>query len=180
MTKEDGLGLGQVFGERRREEEGDAVFEKRASVLPLHPLSPPPRRKGRGGGVVMFEPQVQQSQSQQQQFSQAPMAYQPQQPHSSQPQQQQQQFATRPPPSAFDSHRFVQNRRSIVKRPSFLDIEDEMDAEGEGDVNGGEGAEMKRERERCVSPLMDNFLEMGRGKDSFDTLRSYDEEVRVY
>ena len=70
----------------------------------------------------------------------------------------------RPPPSAFDPQKFT-NRRSIVKRPSFLDIDDE---------------EVDQEVETSLSPMESSFLDLDRGKDSFDTLRSFDDELRVY
>ncbi|KAH9950878.1 hypothetical protein B0H21DRAFT_720241 [Amylocystis lapponica] len=69
------------------------------------------------------------------------------------------------PPSSFDTK--VTKRRSIMKKPSFLDIEDELEATTENllDVDVDPPA----------SPVVDgSFLDMDRGKDSFDTLRSSD------
>lgn len=114
-----------------QERDEDIVF-KRTSILPIHPLSPPPRRKS-AKATVTFDPPAD-------------------------------RHSPRPPPSAFDPQKFV-NRRSIVKRPSFLEIDDE----GEGDLEMME-----------TSPLESSFLDLDRGKDSFDTLRSFDEDLRVY
>ncbi|KAI0785010.1 hypothetical protein C8Q75DRAFT_809554 [Abortiporus biennis] len=76
---------------------------------------------------------------------------------------------THHPPSSF-SQRML-NRRSVARRPSFLEIDDdgEADVEVEGEVEDVESTEMES-----------SFLDLDRGKDSFDTLRSFDDEVRVY
>lgn len=118
--------------ERETFERDEEIGFKRASILPIHPLSPPPRRKS-AKPTVAFEPQDRHVQQ-------------------------------RPPPSAFDPQKFT-NRRSIVKRPSFLDIDDE---------------EVDQEVETSLSPMESSFLDLDRGKDSFDTLRSFDDELRVY
>jgi len=54
-----------------------------------------------------------------------------------------------------------------MKKPSFLDIEDEADTTVENLLDV--------EVDPPVSPVMDSsFLDMDRGKESFDTLRSSD------
>jgi len=54
-----------------------------------------------------------------------------------------------------------------MKKPSFLDIEDEADATAENLLDV--------EVDPPVSPVLESsFLDMDRGKESFDTLRSAD------
>lgn len=103
--------------------------DKRSSVVPLHPLSPPPRKnRSQPGG---YDSTGQASH----------------------------------PPSAFEQK--VAQRRSIMKKPSFLDIDDEAD----------QTTESLSEAEEHVSPssppMESSFLDM-EGKDSFDTVRSSD------
>ncbi|KAI0652006.1 hypothetical protein C8Q79DRAFT_72030 [Trametes meyenii] len=85
--------------------------------------------------------------------------------------------ATSRPPSAFDRQKALQ-RRSLMKKPSFLDIDDELDASAEND--GGGAAEDVASPSSPTSPLMESsFLDMDR-KDSFDTVRSRDSAYYVY
>ena len=59
-----------------------------------------------------------------------------------------------------------------MKKPSFLDIEDEADAASE--------SLMDVKLDALDSPTMDSsFLDMERGKDSFDTVRSSDSLLYV-
>ncbi|KAI0654265.1 hypothetical protein C8Q70DRAFT_1058667 [Cubamyces menziesii] len=92
------------------------------------------------------------------------------------------------PPSAFDRQKVLQ-RRSLMKKPSFLDIEDEFDGSAEND-DGLDGDDDDRDRigraleddaeAPPLSPSMDSsFLDMDR-KDSFDTVRSSDSAYYVY
>ncbi|KZT30853.1 hypothetical protein NEOLEDRAFT_1166195 [Neolentinus lepideus HHB14362 ss-1] len=60
-----------------------------------------------------------------------------------------------PPPASATSP-----RRTIIRKPSFLDIEDE--------------AEPPPDAKPAAKPFDENFLDLGRGKDSFDTVRSVD------
>lgn len=65
------------------------------------------------------------------------------------------------PPSSARNDKVGSQRRSIMRKPSFLDIEDE--------------AESSSEAQATAKPFEDaNFLDLGRGKDSFDTVRSVD------
>ena len=76
-----------------------------------------------------------------------------------------------------------------MKKPSFLDIEDEFDGSAEND-DGLDGDDDDRDRigraleddaeAPPLSPSMDSsFLDMDR-KDSFDTVRSSDSAYYVY
>ncbi|THH19039.1 hypothetical protein EW146_g2042 [Bondarzewia mesenterica] len=70
-------------------------------------------------------------------------------------------FPLSPPPARRSTRRALETeqilqRRSIMKKPSFLDIDDDVD--------------------RYKPPAEDSFLDMGSGKESFDTVRSTDEE----
>ncbi|OCH86048.1 hypothetical protein OBBRIDRAFT_797560 [Obba rivulosa] len=73
-----------------------------------------------------------------------------------------------PPPSAF--HEQMLKRRSIMKKPSFLDIDDDDDGDtAEEDIS-------ESEMEPSSPTLMESsFLDLGRG--SFDTVRSFDSDV---
>ncbi|TBU49899.1 hypothetical protein BD309DRAFT_1076062 [Dichomitus squalens] len=76
------------------------------------------------------------------------------------------------PPSSFDRQKNIA-RRSLMKKPSFLDIEDEFDLSAE---NGSD----KEAESAPESPTMeDSFLDMDRGKSSFDTVRSMDSAFYV-
>ncbi len=58
-----------------------------------------------------------------------------------------------------------------MKKPSFLDIEDELDATAEN----GSDDEYGDETSTPEDPTMESsFLDMDRGKNSFDTVRSTD------
>ncbi|KAI8981378.1 hypothetical protein BD414DRAFT_419826 [Trametes punicea] len=77
------------------------------------------------------------------------------------------------PPSAFDRQKAMQ-RRSLMKKPSFLDIEDEVDNSAENEAGGSDDEASPQ------SPSMDSsFLDMDR-KDSFDTVRSADSAYCVF
>ncbi|KAI0964071.1 hypothetical protein AcW1_000976 [Taiwanofungus camphoratus] len=114
---------------------------RRSSLVPLHPLSPPPvRPKNR-------------------RQNNAPDSRDHAFHHSS------------TPPSAFDQK--VVHRKSIMKKPSFLDIEDELDITTENLLDVELDAPPS-------SPVMENsFLDLDRGKDSFDTVRSCDSDFYV-
>jgi len=58
-------------------------------------------------------------------------------------------------------------RRSIMKKPSFLDIEDELEAASESLLEVEIDAPPS-------SPVDNSFLDMDRGRDSFDTIGSRD------
>ena len=78
------------------------------------------------------------------------------------------------PPSSFDRQKAMQ-RRSLMKKPSFLDIEDEMDGSAENGSDEEYGTSTVPEVPD--SPTVDfesSFLDMDRGKNSFDTVRSTD------
>ena len=69
------------------------------------------------------------------------------------------------PPSAFHSQKSL-NRRSVMKKPSFLDFEDELDHDEDDLTDATMGIQL--------SPveMESSFLDLDRGKDSFDTIRS--------
>ncbi|THH00674.1 hypothetical protein EW026_g1905 [Hermanssonia centrifuga] len=127
--------------EKEKEKEVDRdPSNKRISIAPFHPLSPPPRRKTTGTSMVHEE------------FGQE--------------QQQLSPLSSRPP-SAFDPQK-INKRRSIMRKPSFLEIEDDADHETESlyDVQVDiQSLEMES-----------SFLDLDRGKDSFDTVRSCDDD----
>ncbi|OSD03226.1 hypothetical protein PYCCODRAFT_1409557 [Trametes coccinea BRFM310] len=123
---------------------------KRASVVPMNPLSPPPIRP---------RPRRQPSND-----SAAAS-----------------QVTPSRPPSAFDRQKVLQ-RRSLMKKPSFLDIEDEADMSAENDLGGGsdDGSRRMSAPPSPRSPSMESsFLDMDR-KDSFDTVRSAESAFCVY
>ncbi|KAL6298703.1 hypothetical protein BKA93DRAFT_40295 [Sparassis latifolia] len=110
---------------------------KRSSIVPLHPLSPPPvhNRIRR--------------------------------PHTATSDSRNVQSLITSPPSSFDQQK-VSKRRSIMKKPSFLDIEDELDATTENLM------EMEIDVPPA-SPVMEgSFLDMEHGRDSLDTDASCD------
>ncbi|GBE77686.1 hypothetical protein SCP_0105680 [Sparassis crispa] len=110
---------------------------KRSSIVPLHPLSPPPvhNRIRR--------------------------------PHTATSDSRNVQSLITSPPSSFDQQK-VSKRRSIMKKPSFLDIEDELDATTENLM------EMDIDVPPA-SPVMEgSFLDMEHGRDSLDTDASCD------
>ncbi|KAH9858035.1 hypothetical protein C2E23DRAFT_718654 [Lenzites betulinus] len=121
------------------------VTNKRASVVPINPLSPPPAR-----------PRPRRQQSNETTSTVATMSR---------------------PPSAFDPQK-VYKRRSLIRKPSFLDIDDDLDASAENDFGEddfGDGAAVPP-----LSPAMESsFLDMDR-KDSFDTVRSSEGAYYVY
>lgn len=62
-----------------------------------------------------------------------------------------------------------------MKKPSFLDIEDDFDQSMD---NGSDEDEIEEFPE---SPAMESsFLDMDRGKNSFDTVRSCDSASHLY
>lgn len=77
------------------------------------------------------------------------------------------------PPSAFN-HK-VMNRRSVVRKPSFLEIDDDFDAEMDpetitlADIRDARGVVFTDTLE-----MESSFLDLDRG-NSFETVRSYDD-----
>lgn len=123
-----------------QEPEEDAVNSKRASVVLVQPLMPPPRRKAAAKTVVISDDMSDK--------------------HS--------QRSTRPP-SAFDTQKILQ-RRSLMKKPSFLEISD--DEEYEEDDGTASTAMTEGTWTRTVSPIPESsFLDLDRGK-SFESSRS--------
>ncbi|CAL1694946.1 unnamed protein product [Somion occarium] len=128
----------RVSHEEQSEQEPESL-SKRASVTPIHPLSPPPRRKTSRTMILADDSD-----------------------HRS-------QHSTRPP-SAFETQK-IMHRRSLMKKPSFLEISDEDDDEddGSGTYSGRDGTTLG-----SVSPIMESsFLDLDRG-NSFDSVRSDD------
>lgn len=122
--------------------------EKRLSTAPLQPLSPPPAR------LRERVPSLQGS---------SPGGPVKTMHRAAQP-------TVSRPPSAFDQKAL--QRKSLMKKPSFLDIEDEADVTSE--------SLMDMKLDALDSPAMDSsFLDMERGKDSFDTVRSSDSLLYV-
>ncbi|PCH34000.1 hypothetical protein WOLCODRAFT_15032 [Wolfiporia cocos MD-104 SS10] len=128
---------------REQQQAQQADRDRRASVVPIQPLSPPPRAVRRPSVASTATARSQQSS------------------HSSRP------------PSAFDAKAL--KRRSIMRKPSFLEIGDELEDTAE-DEDEDEGAEQRDERP-LSPPVEDSFLDMERG--SFDTIRSSDSMLYV-
>ena len=160
---------------RPAREKRDAA--KRASILAMHPLSPPPRR--RPIKPVAYQEDESASATAVPSTSSHPTP-----------------LTTRPP-SAFEFQK-VADRRSIMKKPSFLDIEDEFDQEDDDDTESLMGMSVASRAASQVTSIapsawlsvsaaaaaaMDmesSFLDLDRGKDSFDTVRSYDGDLRAF
>ncbi|RPD82403.1 hypothetical protein L226DRAFT_497514 [Lentinus tigrinus ALCF2SS1-7] len=78
------------------------------------------------------------------------------------------------PPSSFDRQKIMQ-RRSLMKKPSFLDIEDEVDMSAENGSDEEYGtATVLEVPDSPGADFESSFLDMDRGKNSFDTVRSTD------
>ncbi|TFK94398.1 hypothetical protein K466DRAFT_509596 [Polyporus arcularius HHB13444] len=79
------------------------------------------------------------------------------------------------PPSSFDRQKVMQ-RRSLMKKPSFLEIEDEVDAMGAENGSDEEygTATLPEVPDSPGADMESSFLDMDRGKNSFDTVRSTD------
>ncbi|TCD66500.1 hypothetical protein EIP91_001325 [Steccherinum ochraceum] len=124
---------------------------KRASVMPINPLSPPPRRKN----------SVQ---------SNAPSTITIKEPPKPQPRDRPGTVgqASRPP-SSFDPARIMQ-RRSIMKKPSFLEIEDDADSESDDLHNL---VDMSLDPLTASPTMESSFLDLDRGS-SFDSFRDDD------
>ncbi|KAH9944255.1 uncharacterized protein BXZ73DRAFT_87188 [Epithele typhae] len=111
------------------------VADKRASVVPMNPLSPPPMRANRARHDSTGARSI---------------------------------ASSRPPSSFNQLQQKSMKRRSLMRKPSFLDIDDEPDDAVDGDGSDSDGPEPD-------SPAMESsFLDMDRGKGSFDTIRSVD------
>ncbi|KAI0719943.1 hypothetical protein C8T65DRAFT_705977 [Cerioporus squamosus] len=78
------------------------------------------------------------------------------------------------PPSSFDRQKILQ-RRSLMKKPSFLDIEDEVSGSAENGSDEEYGTPTVPEvPDSPGADIESSFLDMERGKNSFDTVRSTD------
>ncbi|KAI0830468.1 hypothetical protein BC628DRAFT_1416009 [Trametes gibbosa] len=130
-----------------RQQEIEAA-QRRASIVPINPLSPPPAR-----------PRPRRQQSNETTTTVATLS---------------------PPPSAFDRQK-VFKRRSLIRKPSFLDIDDDAGADNDDaddDEPGSVGVATRPPSP--ISPSMESsFLDMDR-KDSFDTVRSSESAYYVY
>ncbi|KAI0756848.1 hypothetical protein C8Q80DRAFT_1264859 [Daedaleopsis nitida] len=112
---------------------------KRASVVPMNPLSPPPSAR-------ILRRRLDSTDS---------------------------STTIARPPSSFDRQK-IMKRRSLMKKPSFLDIEDELDVSVENDSDDDDD-EYDYGVAAGGSPTMESsFLDMDRGSNSFDTVRSTD------
>ena len=77
------------------------------------------------------------------------------------------------PPSAFNQKAL--NRRSVIRKPSFLEIDDDFDAEMDPETITL--ADMRDTRVVVAEPIEmeSSFLDLDRG-NSFDTIRSFDDD----
>ena len=72
------------------------------------------------------------------------------------------------PPSAFKND---PPTRGIMKKPSFLEIEDDLEADDRTRVLVTIGGEI-HQRSTSISSIDDSFLDLGRENNSFDTIRT--------
>ena len=72
------------------------------------------------------------------------------------------------PPSAFKSDLPT---RAIMKKPSFLEIEDDPEVDAETRVRVVVGGDI-HQRNTSISSIDDSFLDLGRENNSFDTIRT--------
>ena len=135
--------------ERDREQtssptEQDDTIFRRMSAAPFNPLSPPPRRR-------------------------------PAKPVTIHDDRDEDGFSMRSsrPPSAFNAQK-LSNRRSVMKKPSFLDFEDEIDHD-EDDLT-----DATMEMQSSPTEMESSFLDLDRGKDSFDTIRSSGDNAHAF
>ncbi|KAH8099268.1 hypothetical protein BXZ70DRAFT_1009086 [Cristinia sonorae] len=121
-------------------------FNKRASIMPINPLSPPPRRKNSQASTMVFS-------------------------EAREPPREPPRLGPTRPPSSFDPQRILA-RRSIMKKPSFLEIDDDA----EHDTDGTEKLVSASSKPLADSAIMESsFLDLERG--SFDSFRSEDDGV---
>ena len=73
-----------------------------------------------------------------------------------------------PPPPAFKND---PPRRGIMKKPSFLEIEDDVETDARLRVQVLIGGDI-HQRNTSVSSIDDSFLDLGRENNSFDTIRT--------
>lgn len=76
------------------------------------------------------------------------------------------------PPSAFKSD---PPTRGIMKKPSFLEIEDDPEADARTSVRVTIGGDI-HQRSTSISSIDDSFLDLGRENSSFDTIRTLSAE----
>ena len=126
------------------EPEEEIQVSKRVSVVPVQPLLPPPRRKTTMSKTVVISDDMSDKHSQR---------------------------STRPP-SAFDTQKIL-HRRSLMKKPSFLEISDDEDyEEDDGTTTTASMSLTEGTRTRTVSPIPESsFLDLDRG-GSFESSRS--------
>ncbi|KAI0697564.1 hypothetical protein BC835DRAFT_754457 [Cytidiella melzeri] len=145
VTDMAGTGLPPPPRPRVSREKSSEVAGNRTSVAPLQPLSPPPRRRPTLKSVTILDDEGASSSSS----------------HTSRP------------PSAFGQK--VSHRRSLARKPSFLDIDDEWDAPNDTVSL----ADIPIAINTAAHPIDDqecSFLDLDRGA-SFDTVRSYDDDI---
>ncbi|TFK56683.1 hypothetical protein OE88DRAFT_1650105 [Heliocybe sulcata] len=134
-----------------------------ASVMmhsPPNSLPPPPRRRPRTSSAVApasssstVAPQPSPRQRHVSEVTLGPL------PPPRRPSSQRVARSQYPPSSSTRIESISSGHRTITRKPSFLDIEDESDSPGVQPV---------------TKPFDENFLDLGHGKDSFDTVRSVD------
>ncbi|KAI0347751.1 hypothetical protein BDW22DRAFT_16425 [Trametopsis cervina] len=122
---------------------------RRTSMAPLTPLSPPPRVRAAVKPVTVHEDEEACTPTSQ----------------------------TSRPPSAFGQKAF--NRRSLAKKPSFLDIEDEYDNVNDTVSLADMSVNSYAISGYSIDERESSFLDLDRGT-SFDTVRSYDDDIRPF
>jgi len=122
-------------------------YNKRVSIMPIIPLSPPPRRKNSEASTIASTITAKQSR------------------------ERVNVGLLSRPPSSFDPQRVLQ-RRSIMKKPSFLEIDDDVDSESNDEMESLVDVSLEQ---ITASPIMEgSFLDLDRG-NSFDSWRSDDD-----
>lgn len=115
--------------------------DNRGSMIHIQPLSPPPLRRN---------PTSTSTSSRSTSSRSSPMS------------------SPRPPPTAFKNDPPV---KGIMKKPSFLDITDDLETDARLSVQVLTGDDI-HQRNISISSIEDSFLDLGRGNNSFDTIRT--------
>ncbi|KAI0094318.1 hypothetical protein BDY19DRAFT_13940 [Irpex rosettiformis] len=139
-----------------RENQADVSAVQRTSTIPYQALSPPPRRRPTLQSIASRDGEGTSSSS----------------------------IRSSRPPSAFGQKAF--NRRSLAKKPSFLDIDDECDTTNDtislADMSVKSFATTAYHTAADYAEdhdLDSSFLDLDRGT-SFDTVRSFDEDIQGF
>ncbi|THH33126.1 hypothetical protein EUX98_g1071 [Antrodiella citrinella] len=132
-----------VHAQHLKQPSNSSAYTKRMSVIPVNPLPPPPRRKNSETNTIASTVPAKSSTS-----------------------RERPGLLSRPPGS-FDPQKIMQ-RRSIMKKPSFLEIDDEMSNDEMENL-----VDVSLEQIAASPPMESSFLDLDRS--SFDSWRSDDD-----